>query len=338
MVNTQNPTREAFTKLPSAIQDWLTSERVTEQIIRTNQRLDNFGKKALVIPSLLARLVTKNLDPRDFINELHKESGLSLIDAKLVTQELDQTILRPIRGQLKAAIDLDINLLYAWEPKSAFPTELTPRKISATEEGPITPSTIPAPSLPRPENPPIPKPIEPPALEKVEPLFRPAPLKPTPAQPTIPTTEQIKPSPIKPVRAEPPSITMPLAAPTPPPPTTPISPRTMEESRARPEFTERTKPIAGHPAPFILHEEKSEVKPTMESTPPTKTSLTFKIPFTTKKEAPKITHPPINVSLETPFESEDKNRMASTKPQENRVVHYSDLRTPVDPFTGQNQK
>jgi len=353
----KNPVLE-FNNLPEPLQEWLSSERVTQQIIIINERLGTVGSSARIIPSLLYRLVTKRLDARDFINQLHAELKISLVEAKIVTQEIDQVILRPIRGQLKNAIDLDINLLYAWEPKQA-----TPSIGEIAEEEPKTPFVAPSPTTPTPTQgsgqtselpknpwpqanffPATPTPVAKPPASK--PTFTPLEIKPAeaskpvaPAKPMVetplgrsPTGEAKNDAPrIIPTVATNPVIANAIRAATAPAP--------MPLPDAQPPTAS---PAA--PKPFILHEEKSEIKSTMEAAPQApRPSLTFKVPVSLAKPAPqKVTHKPLNVAIESPFEEKKPEEQVGTtiRPgeQQRRVVHYSDLRTPVDPFADMNKQ
>lgn len=361
-------TKIEFKSLPEPIQEWLSSERSTQQIITINERLGTVGSKSRIIPSLIYRLVIKELDPRDFINKVHEELGISLIQAKLVSEEIDQAILRPIRGQLKNAIDLDINLLYAWEPKQATPSI---GEIAAEE--PKKPFTTPTPRptgdlpknpWPQPTNffPTTPAPTNKPPVSK--PAFTPLEIKPSspvkPATPATPKSIVTAPTPklpsgstqspasngpkIIPTMATNPVIANAIrAASTPQPltPNTPAAPKPLESLPSQNTQKEKLSEPTSMAKPFMLHEERKDIKTTMESAPQTpRPSLTFKVPVSLAKPAPqKVTHKPINIAIEAPFEeTKPQEQVGTTKPQQRRVVHYSDLRTPVDPFGDVNKK
>lgn len=102
---------QSFLELPEKVREWLTSERVTYSVIEVNKKLDLFGSLLSAIPNLITRLVTKNLDPKNFIKALGDGLGLDDDQAKQVTQEIVEKILRPIDLPLKEA-GVFIGLIY----------------------------------------------------------------------------------------------------------------------------------------------------------------------------------------------------------------------------------
>ena len=81
-----------FPELPEKIREWLTSERVTYTIIEINKKLDLFGNSLSVIPNLITRLVTQNLEPKNFIQELEDGLGLDGGQAVEISKEIVDTI------------------------------------------------------------------------------------------------------------------------------------------------------------------------------------------------------------------------------------------------------
>jgi hypothetical protein len=179
--------RKSFESLPQPIKDWLTSEQTTLRIIEINKRVDVTGNTLSVIPKLILRLVIKDLNPRNFIDEIRR--GLDVTDetAKTITQEIEQAILRPIAINLRREVGIDINEIYS----------------------PPTVPTRPAPVPPMPTvtTPPVPTPVPP---------------RPTPIPPTIPPAS--KPS-TPPPPPPPPPIKIPINVQPSKPPLPPIPPK-----------------------------------------------------------------------------------------------------------------
>lgn len=92
---------QIFMELPERVRDWLTSERVTYTIIEINKKLDLFGSLLTVIPNLITKLVTKNLDPKNFTKELEDGLGIDNEQAQGISREIVEKILRPIDLPLK---------------------------------------------------------------------------------------------------------------------------------------------------------------------------------------------------------------------------------------------
>lgn len=133
--------RQLFLELPERVRDWLTSERATYTIIEINKKLDLFGSLLSVIPNLITRLVTKNLDPKNFIKELGDGLGLDDDQAKQVTQEIVEKILRPIDLPLKEA-GVFIGLIYE------TPSQEYQSKIAAAPSEPRNDIKIKVPPVP----------------------------------------------------------------------------------------------------------------------------------------------------------------------------------------------
>lgn len=163
-----------FSELPEKIREWLTSERVTYMIIEMNKKLDLFGNSLSVIPNLITRLATKNLEPKNFIQELENGLGLDNEQAQEISREIVEKILRPVDLPLKET-GVFIGLIYGGATSSAIP----PRPQSPTPPVPQPPQV-----------PPIPKPPIPPS--GAEALAK-APTPPRPTPPLITTKEMAHP-------------------------------------------------------------------------------------------------------------------------------------------------
>lgn len=144
-----HPLRAAFEKLPEPVKQWLTSEQVTSAVISINSKLDLVGDLVAIIPNyLILRLVVKDLNPENFIKELNNQLDLSPEQAKAITEEIYQKILKPIETPL--GINLDKMLQYS---DLVSPAGLQSPQIETLSPKPPTTSTPspkpPTPSLPR---------------------------------------------------------------------------------------------------------------------------------------------------------------------------------------------
>lgn len=155
--------QDKFNALPEGVKLWLSSPEATARVIALNEELNIAGPRLRIIPKLILLLVIKEIDPRDFINELSRELGVPLIDAKKITDKIEESILRPVRNQLIGA-GIDINLLHALEPGAPS------REQPAIETKPmLETTTVPPPRV----EPPMVQPAEvrpvPPKVPSIEP-------------------------------------------------------------------------------------------------------------------------------------------------------------------------
>ncbi len=92
----------------------------------------------------------------------------------------------------------------------------------------------------------------------------------------------------------------------------------MKKSGTKPEsYDSSTPPVVKEVEPFILHEEKEFVSPVMSRTKP---SVSFDAPSFPKSSS--FSTKPIVARVETPTSTNNEDNV--------RVVHYSNLRTPLD--------
>lgn len=173
-----------FIDLPEKVREWLTSERVTFTIIELNKKLDLIGNSLSVIPNLVTRLVTNNLEPKNFIQELEDGLGLDSEQAVEISKEIVEKILKPIDLQLKET-GVFANLIFGGTPVPPAPaTPAVP-----TRPAPILPSTPTAPApIPRPT--PLPSTI---LQTPSAPTPRPAPIPP-PLPPIVKIPINVAPS------------------------------------------------------------------------------------------------------------------------------------------------
>lgn len=141
---------EEFDTLPEAIKTWLASDHATIYVSEINKKLGIKGERRGIIPTLVLRLVTKDLEPRDFIPELAAELNIGQPIAKSLAEEIEAKILHPIELGLRRDAGVDIKLIYLGE---------TAEKTVAPAAPPVT-GKIPPPTaeISRPPIPPITKP------------------------------------------------------------------------------------------------------------------------------------------------------------------------------------
>ncbi|GEM_PF-2728813 len=166
---------QSFLELPEKIRDWLTSERATYTIIEMNKKLDLFGNLLTVIPNLITKLVTKNLDPKNFVKELGDGLGLDNEQAQEVTREIMEKILRPVDLPLKQ-VGVFIGLIYGMP--SAAPTAPRPAvPLAQPSLGEARPTEVGRPTPPRPPAIPPTIPAAPVPPESIQSKIVPIPIK-----------------------------------------------------------------------------------------------------------------------------------------------------------------
>lgn len=99
--------RNRFLELPEPVRDWLTSERATDIVIEFNKK-NNFTDDLIsVIPLSITRLVIKDLEEKDFVNELTRRLNIDKQKASAIYSEITEKILKPI-GEFLAEIGIKI--------------------------------------------------------------------------------------------------------------------------------------------------------------------------------------------------------------------------------------
>ena len=109
----------AFISLPQSIREWLIDENTALFVDEINNKLgfnDFSDSRSEIVPHLILRLCVQNLEPRNFINELSHELNISFDSAKILTQEIEEKILKPIEAPLKIDVGVDLKLLYFANP------------------------------------------------------------------------------------------------------------------------------------------------------------------------------------------------------------------------------
>lgn len=118
----QNLSPAAFESLPTAIREWAASSQTTYLIMEINDRLGFKNEKIRIIPRLIYRLITQDLDPIDFTNELSHELNIGFQTAKSIAGDIEIKVLAPIEMELKNDIGVDAKLIYFGQPFSKKPS------------------------------------------------------------------------------------------------------------------------------------------------------------------------------------------------------------------------
>lgn len=148
-----NPTptlRKKFEQLPAKVREWLASEEATFIIIELNRRIGLDGVLIEVIPNAITRLVVRELEPREFINDISDGLGVDWLIAQEIAQDVERRILRPVEIPLRNEVGVDIKAIFLAKP-------------------PVTPQPA---ATPAPSTPPIYRPTPP---AGGSPIYRPAP-------------------------------------------------------------------------------------------------------------------------------------------------------------------
>jgi hypothetical protein len=300
-----------FTSLPPKVKEWVASEEVTLIIGEITYRLGLPEEKVPIIPGLVFRLITNDVEPLHFISELAAELGVNFQTAKTIAEDVEKKILRPIERELRATTGLDVKTIYFGRPEGAsveekIPTaQPEPAKTAPTLKQILPPTTPPAPQeKPAAPTPPPQKPtgptvnvtsfeseiISPFMLHKEESFAAPTTgeFAKKSVSLNIKIPESKKPE-IKaiPVRLE----TQEAPRPTTPKPTSPVAPQPAAKPEIR-EFTTKPQPAA----PTIVTPTQSA--PTPQPTAPASSS-------------------------NLPMNLDDSKA---------RVVHYNGYRTPLNPL------
>ncbi len=135
---------DTFQALPEHIKDWASSDSTTFLIAEINNRLGLKEGRRRIIPSLILRLITLNLEPQDFINELANELRIGFQAAKSIAEDIENHILRSIENELRRDAGVDVKLIRFGQLRSSKPS----LKTLSPAAGPIPqpkPSEMPAP-------------------------------------------------------------------------------------------------------------------------------------------------------------------------------------------------
>src|ERR1051325_2920301 len=103
MLITKNERRKIWSvviTMPKEIRSWLASEKTTYLIADLNRKLGLKDSQVRVIPTTILRLVTKEIEPTNFIHSLSEELQITLESAKKMAEEVKSKILDPFGGEL----------------------------------------------------------------------------------------------------------------------------------------------------------------------------------------------------------------------------------------------
>lgn len=115
--------------LPPEARNWLTSDEIVAAVAGIAQELVLSRAQEIQIPLLILRLVTQNLPPENFKQEMIEILSINQELAEKIIDALKEKILMPIEKPLNFA-GVDINLLRynapAASPAETFPVITTP--------------------------------------------------------------------------------------------------------------------------------------------------------------------------------------------------------------------
>lgn len=297
--------RIALFSLPTGIKDWLTSDEAFYKGEEITKRLNFDIEKRKIISQLIQRLLTQDLNPRDFIGELSHELNISYSAAKALTQEIEEKLFRPIENDLRRDVGLDIKLIYFDQPTAGRkPFEQTSPFGAPFGSAPNIVPNMPIMPPQASETPEINiKPVELPKTQDLSSWARPLePLanKPTATGPTAKPAGQQAPRP-------------------------PIGSGSRIDLQ---KFQIKNSEIPE--TPFMIHKEESASQTTRPEVPKERLSLNINV-ANPPSEKP-IAQKPITARLETPGLSQTPQQ-----PQAARTVHYSNFLTPLEnPIKKQN--
>lgn len=138
--------RKTFQNLPQPVQNWLTSDTVTAVIVDINRRLDLEGELLRILPTVILRLVVKDIKPENFIPELSKELDLDFSQASAVAKDVEEKILGKIETILRTNVGIDTKLIYNAKPEILSPKIQPPAPPAVI--APVTPPLTPKPAPP----------------------------------------------------------------------------------------------------------------------------------------------------------------------------------------------
>jgi hypothetical protein len=304
---------DRYESLPDSLKDALFSVYNAEEIERVGRSQFLSDEKISLLARLTGRVIMGFINADDFARDIQKDLGVPAETAGLIAREIDRKIFYAIKE--------DIRKVYAPVTSEELP-ETSPK----IQEESIAPEA--APKMKTSE-------VEPPLKEPPK-AGEPLPLEtliakstPTTATPAAPSTLEPQSAKIHPfaLGGKPASKTsasgveelVDL-------PTLKKITRVAEEpqsSELKPEAGMQPEATSAAPAPFMLHKEET-LKPILESKP-------LEVKETAGKTEEKK---PVAARVEMlNLKKEDKQAPPTTKeaPTE-RVVHYSQFRTPINPF------
>ena len=111
-MNTTKTTAIEFDDLAKPIRIWLASIRVTNFLIEFNRKLGIDGIQRTILPELIYRIATLNLEPRDLVSEIALQLNLSDSSARIVAQELEKNVFHEVENVLREELGIDISQLH----------------------------------------------------------------------------------------------------------------------------------------------------------------------------------------------------------------------------------
>ena len=134
---------QEFKTLPESIRDWLASTEIVYLISQINKKLGLVGDRMRIVPALVYEVVAKDVSPQQVIGEISKRLEIGPGAARILAQELEERLLRPIGGPLRD-LGIDIKGIYLSEEVPSMPELVKPIPIQPPVYTPV-PIPIPQP-------------------------------------------------------------------------------------------------------------------------------------------------------------------------------------------------
>lgn len=124
---TQSKLQDLLQEVPEDIKEWVGSEKITNTIIKLNEKLGLKDDKRRIIPRMLLRLETKDLHPAEFIEEIAHSLDIGMKSANMIAEEIKEKVLEPIEPSLDQW-GVNIDLIEPEISESASKTKVEVKK------------------------------------------------------------------------------------------------------------------------------------------------------------------------------------------------------------------
>ena len=198
MENNSSTQKNALSSLPTDIKDWILSDSVLAITISINSRAGLWGSELSVIPSLITRLVLRQIKPVAFLPELIRQLPMLTVgQASGVAEQIRDRILQPIRNGLRNSLGINYLEITTVPPAANTPVvrsmPVEKPAVAVAPKPPVVPSRPAAPAQPAPLRARTMEMQKPSMSDIRKPVARPAPATPPqrPAQPPTPSARVV---------------------------------------------------------------------------------------------------------------------------------------------------